>query len=308
LEVVLADGRVLDMLRTLRKDNTGYDLKQLFLGAEGTLGIITGAVLRTFPVPARRETAFLTVESVQSAVTLLHRFEHAAAGLIGAFEYIAGDSVRLAAANVPTVREPLNEKYPHNLLIEIELPAAFPREMSVLDGLLQEAMEAGLVLDGTIAASEAQRLELWRLREAVVQALWIEGGSISNDVSVPISRLAVFLEEAPRRARAVAPGARILPFGHFGDGYIHFNVLRPTDRTPEAFLANSAAITDAVADVAVSLGGSFSAEHGVGRMKIPLLKRHKEAVALALMAKLKQAIDPDGLMNPGAVIDEVAIE
>ena len=211
--------------------------------------------------------------------------------------------MRLAVAKVPNMREPLAAEHPHCVLVELELPAAFPRDLSVLEGLLEHAMEAGVVIDGTIAASEAQRREFWRLREAIVEALFIEGGSIANDVSVPISRLDAFLEEAPRRARSIAPSARILPFGHFGDGNIHFNVLRPTDQTPEAFLANYAAITSAVGDLAVSLGGSFSAEHGIGRLKIPLLKRHKEAGALALMARLKHAIDPAGLMNPGAVID-----
>jgi FAD/FMN-containing dehydrogenase len=303
LEVVLPDGTLWSSLKGLRKDNTGYDLKQLFLGAEGTLGIITGAVLKTFPVPARREAAFVAVPSVKAAVALLHRLNEWAAGLVGAYEYVSGESIRLAVAKVPGVREPLSQDYACNVLIELELPAVFPRDLPVLEGVLEQAMEEGLVLDGAIAASEAQRVAFWRLREAVVEALFIERGSISNDVSVPISRLDAFLEEGRRRVQAIAPTARVLPFGHFGDGNIHFNVLRPVDETPETHLGNYAAITEAVADVAVSMGGSFSAEHGIGRMKIPLLKRHKEAGALALMAKVKRAIDPDGLMNPGAVLD-----
>jgi FAD/FMN-containing dehydrogenase len=304
LEVVLPDGTLWSALGGLRKDNTGYDLKQIFLGAEGTLGIITGAVLKTFPIPARRETAFVAVPTIAAAVTLLHRLQDWAAGMVGAYEYMSGASIALAAAKVPNVREPLATSHEHGVLVELELPAALPRDLPVLESVLEHAMEAGFVLDGTIAASDGQRREFWRLREALVEALWIEGGSISNDVSVPISQLDVFLHEAPRRVREIVPGVRILSFGHFGDGNIHFNVLRPADETAEAVLANYAAITDAVADVATSLDGSFSAEHGIGRMKIPLLRRHKEAGGLALMARLKQAIDPAGLMNPGAVIDE----
>lgn len=306
LEVVLPDGTLWSSLKGLRKDNTGYDLKQLFLGAEGTLGIITGAVLKTFPVPARREAAFVAVPSVKAAVALLHRLNQWAAGLVGAYEYISGESIRLAVAKVPGIREPLAEEHDCNVLIELELPAVYPSDLPVLEGLLEQAMDAGFVLDGTIAASEAHRHELWRLREAIVEALFIERGSISNDVSVPISRLDAFLEEGTRRVHAVVPRARVLPFGHLGDGNIHFNVLRAADETPEAHLANYPAVVAAVADVAVSLGGSFSAEHGIGRMKVPLLKRHKEEGALALMAKVKQAIDPAGLMNPGVVLDVVS--
>jgi FAD/FMN-containing dehydrogenase len=297
LEVVLADGRVLDLLRSLRKDNTGYDLKQLFVGAEGTLGVITAAALKLFPLPAVRATAFAAVASPAAAVDLLGRMQDATGGLVSAFEIMPRLGLELVLTHMPDARDPLSAPSPWYVLIE-----ATSAGHSDLTATFETALAEGGVTDAAIAANETQRAAFWALRENMSEAQKREGASIKHDVSVPVSAIPAFLEEATAAVLKALPGARPVSFGHIGDGNIHFNFSAPKGGGAAAFLARWEDVQRIVHDIVHAFGGSISAEHGIGVQKRDQLVRYKSAAELDVMRALKRTLDPNNILNPGKVI------
>jgi D-lactate dehydrogenase (cytochrome) len=302
LEVVLPDGRVWDGLRTLRKDNTGYDLKHLFIGAEGTLGVITAATLKLFPRPAAVETAFIAFERVDDVMEVFARARAASGDQLTAFELIPRFGLEIAAKHVPGVADPLGQPYPFYALLNVASSQPGGNLREALEGFLADAMEGGLVKDGVIAESGAQAKDLWRIREGIVEAQTREGGSIKHDVSVPVSKVAEFIREASRAVDAALPGIRPCAFGHVGDGNIHFNLTQPPGMDKAAYLARWEEFNRIVHDKVVALNGSISAEHGIGRLKRDELAHYKSPVELDLMRAVKRTLDPHGIMNPGKVI------
>jgi FAD/FMN-containing dehydrogenase len=303
LEVVLADGAVLDLLGSLRKDNTGYDLKQLFVGGEGTLGIVTAATLRLFARPTRVVTAWVAVRDPAAAVALLGRFAEALGERVTAFELIAGAPLALVLRHAaPGMRAPLAGSPAWSVLLDVsEVAPSFDPRPAVED-VLAAAMEAGLVDDAAIAESEGQAAAFWHLREHVPEAQRLEGLSLKNDISVAVSRIPDFVAEADARLAALVPGLRVMCFGHVGDGNLHYNQSKPEGMEDDAFRALAPAIHDAVHAVTASLGGSISAEHGIGRLKQQAFLKTKPAVAVETMRRIKAALDPLGLFNPGRVL------
>jgi len=302
LEVVLPDGAVWDGLRGLRKDNTGYDLKQLFVGGEGTLGIITAATLKLFPRPREVETAFLGLARVEDAMQLFARARAATGDQLTAFELVPRIGIEISMAHIPNVRDPLSRAHPWYVLMEMSSSQDGSGLRQTLDALLAELLEAGLIADGTVAQSAAQARELWRIREAMVEAQKHIGAVIKHDVSVPVSSVATFIATASAAVDRNFPGTRLIPFGHVGDGNIHFNLAQKPGADPAAFLGETDAINHVVHDIATRLDGSISAEHGIGLLKRDELPRYKPAVALELMRKIKAALDPDFIMNPGKML------
>jgi FAD/FMN-containing dehydrogenase len=301
VEAVLADGRIYAGLSKLKKDNTGYDLKDLFIGSEGTLGIITAAVLKLFPKPRAVATAFIGLASPKDAVALLEVARDRAGGLITAFELIPRIGLDFVLAYARGARDPLADPHRWYALVELgSQNADDPRECML--ALLAEAAERELIEDAALAASEGQRRDFWRLRDELSEAQRFEGGSIKHDVSVPVADIPAFLEEAGRIVATAAPGARPVPFGHVGDGNIHYNVSQPVGADAQAFLARWAEINFLVHGVVARYGGSISAEHGVGQLKRDLLCVFKDPVALDLMRALKRTLDPKGILNPGKVL------
>ncbi len=301
LEIVLPDGRVWHGLRRLRKDNTGYDLKQLFIGAEGTLGIVTAATLKLFPRPRGTATAFAGFGTPDAALALLRRVQADASDVLTAFELIPAFAQSLVLEHLPGARAPLAGAHPWMVLIEFSSARA-DGDMALLEDLLGAALAAGEVDDVAMAQNDAHRARFWALRENITEALRHEGASIKHDVSVPVSRVAEFLDRAIALVGDALPGARPCPFGHLGDGNIHFNLSQPPGMSRAAFLAQGDRVNRLVHDLAVAMDGSFAAEHGIGRARRDELHRLKDAVSLDLMARLKAALDPDGLLNPGAVL------
>ena len=301
LEVVLADGRVLELLRTLRKDNTGYDLKQLFIGAEGTLGVITAATLKLFPKPAERVTAFIAVPDVQSALDLLHRLDGATGGLISAFELLPRIGLEMVLAHIPQTSDPLATPSAWYVLAEATSGAAAKLNDIVAEALAA-AVEGGIASDAVIAANENQRATLWRLRESLSEAQKYEGGSIKHDVSVPIASIPDFLKCGIAAVEQRIPGIRPVPFGHLGDGNIHFNCSVPKGGDSAVFLSRWEEINRIVHDAVHEFGGSISAEHGIGVMKREQILRYKSAAEIELMRTLKRTLDPNNSLNPGKVI------
>jgi len=302
LEVVLTDGRVWDGLTALRKNNTGYDLKQLFLGSEGTLGIITAAVLKLFPQPKVTETALAAVPSVAAAVDLYRRMGDAAGDALTAFELMARLPVEMCLAHIPGVVDPFDAPHPYYVLMKLTSPRPGDPLREAIESVLGEAFEAEKVIDAVIASNEAQAAQLWRMRESIPEAQKSEGGSIKNDISVPISRVPEFIDRASAMATTALPGIRVCAFGHIGDGNIHFNLSQPPGADRATFLADWNRIEGLVSAVAHELGGSFSAEHGVGLLKRGSVQKFKSAVEIDLMRRIKRALDPDGIMNPGKVL------
>jgi FAD/FMN-containing dehydrogenase len=303
LEVVLADGRVWDGLRGLRKDNTGYDLKQLFLGSEGTLGIITAAVLKLFAKPRTKETALAALPSAEAAVELFGRLDDVAGDALVAFELMARIALDFCVAHIPGCADPFADRHPWYALLELTSPRRDDPLRAALEQALAEACEAGVVLDAVVAQNEAQAAELWRMRESVPEAQKHEGGSIKNDIAVPLSRVAEFIERASRAVERALPGIRVVAFGHLGDGNIHFNLSQPVGMDRLAYLAEWDRVERLVSDIAVELDGSFSAEHGIGELKRAGLLRYKSGIEIELMRRLKRALDPNNIMNPGKILE-----
>lgn len=301
LEVVLADGRVLDGLKGLRKDNTGYDLKHLFMGAEGTLGVITAASLKLFPRPVSVATALIAVPTPQAAVDLLGRLR-AATGSLTTFELMPRIGMELTLKHISGVSDPFDAPSPWYVLAEATSPRVDDPLESIMESALGEAMEAGLLADAVVAQSEAQRQMFWRIREQIPEAQRQEGASIKHDVSVMISRLPAFMEEGAAIVKRLAPTARLVAYGHLGDGNLHFNVTVPLGGDGTKFLASAPAINEAIHDLIAEYRGSISAEHGIGRLKRDELEHYKSSAELEVMRAIKQALDPNGIMNPGKVV------
>ncbi len=296
LEVVLPDGQVWDGLRLLRKNNTGYDLKQLFIGAEGTLGIITAATLKLYPRPLETCTAFVALANTEAAVKLLARTKDASGDGTTTFEYLHRSCLDLVFALDQTLADPFGERHQHYALIEMSANQA------IAEAVLGDAFEAEEVADAVIAASGGQSTALWKLRESIPEAQNHAGGVIRHDVSVPVSRVPNFLERARGAADAMIEGVRVAPFGHIGDGNIHFNLVQPDGADRTEFLERTHEIEVKIHDIATDLEGSFSAEHGIGQLKRDELARYKQPVEREMMLRIKTALDPKGLMNPGKVL------
>ncbi|HVN41864.1 MAG TPA: FAD-binding oxidoreductase, partial [Steroidobacteraceae bacterium] len=305
LEVVLADGRVIDGLTSLRKDNTGYDLRDLFIGAEGTLGIITAASLRLFPRPRTIETAFVAVRDLGAAVELLSRLRSVSGDCVTSFEYLPRLAVEFTTCHIPGVSDPLATPYPSYVLCEVSSARDDPALRELLEQALEQAVDDGLVTDAAVASSLAQREALWRLRESVPEGQRHEGASLKHDVSVPVAALPAFLEQASAAVHAILPDARLVAYGHVGDGNLHFNLSQPEGTDPKPFLARAHEIETAVYEIVRQFRGSISAEHGIGQLKRAELARYKGPAALAVMRSIKQALDPNGIMNPGKVLPDL---
>jgi FAD/FMN-containing dehydrogenase len=306
LEVVLPDGRIWNGLRGLRKDNTGYDLKQLFIGAEGTLGIITAAVLKLFPKPTEIQTALVAVPNPAASLSLLSRATEALGEQVTAFELIQRRAIDFVLSNIPGVPDPMADSYPWYVLLEISGQGAPDSLRDTVEGVLGGALEDGVVLDAVLAANRAQGQTLWKIRESIPEAQNHEGQSVKHDVSVPLSRIAEFIERADAALEAAYPGVRCVAFGHIGDGNIHYNPAQPLgERGGPAgadFAKEYGAINRIVHDLITELNGSISAEHGLGRLRRDEAKRYKSAVEMDLMQTIKDALDPDNIMNPGKVV------
>lgn len=300
IEAVLPDGTVFNGLKRLRKDNTGYDLRHLLIGAEGTLGVITAASLRLYPQPGLVGTALMAVESPDAALRLLSLAQLRLSGMVSAFELIGRMGLEFLAEKMPEVKCPIAPS-DWMVLIEIGLPEGFGAAEDHLAGLFEAGLEAGLVSDGVIAASEAQRFGLWRIREAIPEANRMIGAVSSHDISVPLSLVPEFIAKAgPRLAQIDA--FRINCFGHLGDGNLHYNVFPMPGRSRKDHEHQRDAVKECVHDLADELGGSVSAEHGLGRLKVDDLERYGDPGKLAAMRAIKAALDPAGIMNPGAVL------
>ena len=302
VEAVLADGRVLSTLSTLRKDNTGYDLAQLMIGSEGTLGVITAATLKLFPLRRARVTTLVALTDPRAALRLLERCKSRLDASLEAFELLPRIGVEFVVKHAKPARDPFPRAFPWYALVEF----AAQEDEETLKGkvvdLLEEATNLGLALDASIADSLARRAEFWRLREAMSEVQRREGGSIKHDVSLPLKAVPGFLEEAERRVSALVPGARPVPFGHLGDGNIHYNISQPVEMERQAFLARRPEVNAAIHGLVVSLKGSISAEHGIGQVKRGLLRDTKDPAALATMRAIKAALDPKGVLNPGKLL------
>jgi len=301
LEVVLADGRIWHGLRKLKKDNTGYDLRHLFIGSEGTLGIITAAALKIFPAPRATETAFAGVASPEEALALLNFLQARFGASLTSFELIARRGIEFVTKHLAGAREPLAAPHAWYVLAEISSPHADGMR-AMLEAALAEAAGKNIVADAAIATSEAQRAAFWKIRTGLTEVQRPEGGSIKHDISVPVAKVPALIADADAAVQKLVPGARPVPFGHLGDGNIHYNVSQPLGADKESFLARWQEVNAAVHAIVAKLGGSISAEHGIGVLKRELLPGVKDAVELELMRSLKRALDPAGILNPGKVL------
>lgn len=297
LEVVLADGQVLDGLRSLRKDNSGYDLRDLFIGSEGTLGIITAACLKLFPLPAQRTTAIVALPHIEAAVDLLGRLRAASADRMSTFELMPRIAVELTMRHIEGVRDPFDRAYPWYALVE--LTSSHPG--SDLDVVLEQTL-ADPAPDAALAVNEQQRKAFWRMRESIPEAQRHAGASIKHDISVPISGIAEFVRITGEWIATHVPDGDLIAYGHLGDGNLHFNVQQRPGCDAQTFLARAEEIHRVVYDNVARFRGSFSAEHGIGRLKVPQLLHYKSAPEITLMRTLKKALDPQGILNPGKVI------
>ena len=288
-------------MRTLRKDNTGYDLKHLFFGAEGTLGVITAAALKLFPNPRSRSTAYVGLQSPERALDLLRLMRATLGTGVVSFELMPRLVIDIVLKHAPGTRDPMTSRHPWYVLMEVASQTPTGLDDAVAEALA-EASEKGLADDAAIAASESQRADFWRIRESIANVQKYEGGSIKHDVSVPLGSVPAFLREAAAAVEAFVPGGRVLAFGHMGDGNIHFNLTQPVGADKEAFLRRWREVNEVVHAIVARYSGSFSAEHGIGQLKRDLLASAKDPVALDVMRKIKAALDPHGLMNQGKVL------
>lgn len=302
LEVVLANGELWNGLGGLRKDNTGYDLKHLFIGSEGTLGIITAATLKLFPLPARTPIAWVGLHQVSDGVQLLQRLQDRSGGLVSGCELVSKTALDFAIRHIPGCRDPLTNAYPWYLLLELGHGKADNSAEELLLEVLEESLQQALIADAVLATSIDQGNQFWRLRESVAEAQSYEGGSIKHDVSVPVSRIAELIVTTVPLVEQEMAGIRPCIFGHLGDGNLHFNLSQPVGADKARFLSQWGRFNRIVHDQVIALGGSISAEHGIGQLKTGELAHYKDPVALALMGTLKLALDPYNLLNPGKVL------
>jgi FAD/FMN-containing dehydrogenase len=302
LEVVLPDGRVLDALSPLRKNNTGYDLRDLFIGAEGTLGVITAAACKLYSRPASLVTAFIATPSPAAAVALLSRLRSYTSDAVTTFELIPRIGLDLVLKHIEGAHDPLDAAHEWYVLLEIGVGRADVGLRDAVESELAAAMQAGEISDAVVATNDAQREAFWRLRELIPEAQRKEGVGVKHDISVTTSELPRFIVEGAALVAQIAPTARLVAYGHLGDGNLHFNVNAPAEGDARAFMRHADAITRAVHDLVARFGGSFSAEHGIGRLKRDELLRYKNPVAIELMRTLKHALDPHDIMNPGKVL------
>jgi FAD/FMN-containing dehydrogenase len=302
LEVVMADGRVLSALKSLRKDNTGYDIKSLFIGAEGTLGIITAASLKLFPQPADTATALAGIDSPQQALELLAQLRSAGGETLTTFELLPRLAVELTVQHIPGVANPLEQGTDWYLLIELCSPNPRADLSALLADQLQEAAARSTIRDASIATSMAQAQAMWKLRESVPEAQRRHGASLKHDVSVPVSRIPQLIEQGSELVRRLVPEGQVVSYGHMGDGNLHFNVSQNPGADKAAFLGRGAPLESAIFDLVERLGGSISAEHGIGRLKTAQFAARADPVELAAMRAIKAALDPKGILNPGKVL------
>jgi FAD/FMN-containing dehydrogenase len=302
LEVVLADGRILGGLRALRKDNTGYDLKQLFIGSEGTLGVITGAVLKLFPRPRVSVTAFAAVADAQQALALLGRLRERAGSRVSAFELISRYCLELVLAHIPGTRDPLGAASPWYVLTNLDDTDAGSGLRDSVEQALADAVDAGIVTDAVIAETEAQSQALWRIRESIPEASKNEGLTYRHDISLPAADLPGFIDEGARVLDAAYPGVRVVCFGHLGDGNLHYNCFVPGRERDDPVAIAATDVNETVYALVHRRAGSISAEHGIGQAKVAELPHYKSVVEMDLMREVKRALDPQGIMNPGKVL------
>ena len=302
LEVVLPDGRIWNGLRRLRKDNTGYALKHLFMGAEGTLGVVTAIVLRLFPKPLEVATAFVAIRDLDASIELLALLRAATGDALSSIEVLPRIGIDIAMQFDPEVGDPLEGKHEWYAIVEVSGTKADGQTNATLEAALADAMEQGIVLDAAIAASTAQAKAIWRIRKALVLNLAKVGAEVKHDVSVPVSKQPDFVRRATAAVEKTVPGTRTVAYGHFGDGNIHFNLAAPEGMDAPSFMARAADLHRAVYDIAAEYGGSFAAEHGVGIVKLDEMARYRSEVELDLMRGFKTLLDPKGLFNPGKVL------
>ena len=302
LEVALPDGRLLSSLTRLRKDNTGYDIKSLFLGAEGTLGIITAASLKLFPRIRATATAFAAVRDPRAALELLARLREASGDRVSSFELIPRLAVELTVRHIQGVRDPLQGAHSWYVLCELSSSRTHDTLETMLSECLERALDDGLLADAVLARNERDRAALWKLRETIPEAQRRDGASLKHDISVPVAAIAEFIERAGAWVRAHVPDGRLVAYGHAGDGNLHFNINQAPDADRDTFLARADTVKRAIHDLVRDFDGSISAEHGIGRLKVAELERYAPAVEMELMRAVKLAFDPNGIMNPGKVL------
>ena len=302
LEVVTPQGEVWHGLRGLRKDNTGYDLRDLFIGAEGTLGIITAAVLKLFPQPQAQLTAIAAMQTPEDALRLLSLAQGKCGAVLTGFELMSDFCLRLVAKHFPQMRLPFPQAYPQYVLLELSDSESEEHANTMLESLITDALEQDMIQDAAVASSIAQSKALWNLREHIPLAQAEEGKNIKHDVSVPISRIGDFIRMTDAQLQEKFPGCRMVTFGHLGDGNLHYNVSPPEQGSPDEFIAHQEAINRVVHDSVHRFGGSISAEHGLGALKRNEIRQYKSEVELGMMRALKQTLDPLNLMNPGKVV------
>ena len=301
IEVVLANGEIWNNLISLRKDNRGYDLKQLFIGSEGTLGIITSAVLKLFPAPRNIETALFAIPNPDAAIELLGLARSASADLLNAYELVSRVGMEMVIKNIPGAKEPLKEKYKWYILIEFSSSSKNNLRQQIED-LFELALNKNIVLDGVIAESTQQRKELWTLRDGLNEAQKPEGGSIKHDISVPINNVSKFIYSASKCVEEFIPNSRVVAFGHIGDGNIHFNISQPLKQDKKEFLNKWKDVNKLIFDIVKNLDGSFSAEHGIGKLKREELQNYNPTIEINLMKSIKSSFDPNNILNPGKVL------
>ena len=298
LEVVLADGTIWDGLRSLRKDTAGYDMKQLFLGSEGTLGIITAATLKLYPDPGETATVFAALSSANAAVELLAHMRERLSDRIQAFELLSDRCLRFVHRHIPELAPPFEGEYPWFVLCEF----AVGDQVSIVEDAMADAIDDGLTNDAIIAKNKAESERLWRIRHSISEAQKPEGANLKHDISVPIGRIEHFLAKGEKLIESMMPDARLVAFGHVGDGNLHYNIAQPVGADAAQFLQDGKAVTEAIYDLVAGLGGSISAEHGIGILKKAHLKQYRSAAELELMRAMKTAMDPLNILNPGKVI------
>ena len=302
LEVVLPDGRILDDLRYVKKDNSGYDLKDLFIGAEGTLGIITAAVMKLFPKPQGKAVAYAGMKSPEKALELLLLAQKKAGSMLTGFELMAKVGMEMSLNYVKGARAPLEHESEWYVLLDLSSSHSDGEANNTMEDILSDALQQGIIEDASIAQSVSQQKEFWRLREDMSPAQKLEGGSIKHDISVPIASIPDFISEAAKIIETISPGARIVCFGHMGDGNLHYNVSQPVGADKQAYLSLWGEMNHRIHTLVMSYNGSFSAEHGIGQLKRKELVAFKSPVALSLMRSIKQVFDPKNIMNPGKML------